>query len=113
MAGSTQGGSVAVVRTQARFDSNSAPGVEAEVRGLIEGGARRMVCDLGATDYVSSAALRVLLATARELQRGGGELVLCAPRAYVMEVLETAGFTRLLKIFDTEAKASEYLAQQG
>jgi len=94
-----------IVTTPARFDSGSAPEVERTFQSLVAQGAARVVCNLEQTEYVSSAALRVLLAATKSLQRQGGALVLCSPRPYVAEVLETAGFSQILKVFASEAEA--------
>ena len=99
-----------VVRTPVRFDSGSAPEVERTFQSLTAQGVTRVVCSLEQTEYISSAALRVLLATAKNLQKLGGGLVLCSPRAYVAEVLETAGFLQILKVCSSEAEALAAIA---
>ena len=95
------GGVVKTATTPTRFDGTTAPAIESALQQLIAAGEQRVVCDLGATDYVSSAALRVLLAGAKGLRAAGGELVLCNARPYVREVLETAGFDKMMRVFDT------------
>jgi anti-anti-sigma factor len=95
------GGVVKTVTTPTRFDGSTAPAIESVLQQLMTGGEVRVACDLAATDYVSSAALRVLLAGAKGLRAAGGELVLCCARPYVREILETAGFDKMMRVFDT------------
>lgn len=101
---------VRVVRFLERVDSLSAPGVEVEMQQLVSGGARRLVCDLTATQYISSAGLRVILAVAKALRQQGGQLRLaCGKVGYVYEVLQTSGFTSIIPVHETVAEAVEQM----
>ena len=88
-----------------RFDAYSAKEVEADLNEAIDNGADKILCDFSGTEYISSAGLRVLLATAKKLKKVGGEICLSALKPYVSEVFETAGFTPLFKIYDSEKEA--------
>src|SRR5262249_26979224 len=55
--------------------------------------------------YVSSAGLRVLLATAKQLDGGRGVLRLCRLNGTVQEVFDVAGFSRMFAIFPTREAA--------
>ena len=92
-----------------RFDAYSAKEVETALKELIEGGTKKIICDFSQTEYISSAGLRVLLATAKSLQRADGNIALCSLKPYVREVFETAGFTQLFKIYDSEEAALDTL----
>jgi anti-sigma B factor antagonist len=104
---------VAIVATASRLDSTSTPQFEKEMKDQIDAGATQIVCDLSACEYVASTALRVILATARALSRQGGGLALCCARQYVMEVLEIAGFTTILHVYDSVDGAVASLAGTG
>jgi len=95
-----------VVKLIERVDSLTSRDVEAVLQGLVAGGARNIICDCAATKYISSAGLRVLLMTAKALKKAGGQLLLvCARTGYVYEVLETAGFTNIIPVFDSVEEA--------
>ena len=68
---------------------------------LIEKGTKRLLCDFSMTKYISSAGLRVLILTAKGLQKSGGQLVLCSLSSIVREVFEIAGLTQLFTIYDS------------
>jgi len=57
------------------------------------------------TKYISSAGLRVLLSTAKKLQKSDGLLVLCSLSSTVREVFEIAGLTPLFTIYDSMGRA--------
>lgn len=100
-----------VVKLIERIDSLSSREVEAALMALVDGGVRNLIGDLTETKYVSSAGLRVFLIVAKSLKRAGGQMVLvCGRTGYVFEVLETAGFTQLIPVFDSVAEAAGTLS---
>lgn len=102
-------GAVLVLRPQGRLDSSGAPGFEQRVRERLAEGQRRLVIDLGALDYVSSAGLRILLVAARSLKAEGGALVLCCANDTVMNILRVSAFNRIFTILPTVAQSVDQL----
>lgn len=94
-----------IFRIDGRLDSNTAPELENRVALAMNKGARSMVIDFEALGYISSAGLRVILKTAKELKRLDGALVLCAMQDYVREVFEISGFDTFLPIVPTAGEA--------
>jgi anti-anti-sigma factor len=94
-----------VLEPVGRLESKTSPDLDKKVVALLAAGERRFVVDLGATDYVSSAGLRVLLMLAKKLTGGGGKLVLCGLNAQVRDVFEIAGLGALFAIHPTRAAA--------
>jgi stage II sporulation protein AA (anti-sigma F factor antagonist) len=104
-------GNATVVRLIERIDSLSSQDVESALQTIIAGGARNIICDFAVTTYISSAGLRVLLVVAKTLKQAGGQLVIvCAKSGYVFEVLETAGFTTLIPVFESVADVGKAAA---
>jgi anti-sigma B factor antagonist len=100
-----------VVKLIERIDSLSSREVETTLQTIVAGGARNIICDFAATNYISSAGLRVLLAAAKELKKGGGKLlIVCVKTGYVYEVLETAGFTNMIPVFESVDEAAQAVA---
>lgn len=98
-------GDVTVIGVTGDLDSRTAPEAEEQVTALIEGGARKILLNLEKMDYTSSAGLRVVLATAKTLQKAGGGLRLCGLNDAVQEVFDISGFTAILHLSKTEADA--------
>ena len=67
---------VTVLKFEGNLDTNTASEAESRINELLEGGAGKLVADFTALDYVSSAGLRVLLATAKKLGAKGERLSL-------------------------------------
>ena len=93
-----------------RLDAHTTGEAEDALNGLIEVGAQKLLCDFSKTEYISSAGLRLLIATAKKLEKSGGKLVLCCLQTYVRDVFEMAGLTRIFTIRDSEEEALKAFA---
>lgn len=103
-------GPVTVVTIVGSIDGLTAGGLQSALEGQIREGKTRLVVDLGAVDYTSSAGLRTLLAVMKEARRAGGDFRLAAVKPDVNRVLELSGFTSILKLF---AGTDEAVASYG
>jgi len=94
-----------ILSLDGRFDAHCAADVEQELNQAISQGARKLLLDMDKVEYISSAGLRVLLATAKTLQKDNGEIRLCCLKPYVKEVFDIAGFTQIFTVSDTRQEA--------
>src|SRR5512140_2277832 len=94
-----------VLEPVGRLESKTSPELEKKVTALLGAGERRFVVDLGATEYVSSAGLRVLLMLAKKVSGGAGRLALCGLNPQVREVFDIAGVGALFVIRETRDDA--------
>lgn len=81
-----------------RLDAQSAPEAESQVKGWLAEGEKKLVGDLTGLDYISSAGLRVLLMTAKNLSASGGKLCLFGLQPPVQEVFDLAGFSAVIPL---------------
>ncbi|NWK56783.1 STAS domain-containing protein [Verrucomicrobiaceae bacterium N1E253] len=93
-------GEVTILAPRHRVDTNNSPEVEKVIQENIGGGEARLVLDFAQVDYVSSAGLRVLLKTAKQIKVGGGRLALCGLNEQIKEVMEVSGFMNILDCYD-------------
>jgi len=96
---------IKIFTVKGRLDSNTSSEFENQIYSAIENGLNRMVFNLEELDYISSAGLRVILKTTKELKQSDGKMVLCSLQDYVTEVFEIAGFDRYLNIEKTMENA--------
>ena len=94
-----------VVAVTGRVDAVTAPGLETELSGCVDDGCGAIVLDLRELEYISSAGLRVILATAKRLKISGGDLLLTGLEGPVREVFEISGFYSIFQVFDTPDEA--------
>lgn len=62
------------------------------------GGVQSLTLDFAECDYVSSAGLRVLLATFKQLKAAGGSMVLSNVGENFMDVLQNTGLDSVFEI---------------
>jgi anti-anti-sigma factor len=96
---------VALIAFAGDFDTNTSPEAQQALDAIVEGGGHKIVVDFTSVDYISSAGLRVLLATVKRLDGVGGAFHLFGLNETVREVFEISGFSMILKVFETEAEA--------
>ncbi len=79
-----------------RLDTATAPELEKELKDSLDG-ISLLVLDFEKLEYISSAGLRVLLATQKTMNRQGG-MKLTRVNETIMEIFEVTGFTDILTI---------------
>lgn len=102
-------GGVLVLLPAGRLDSSNAHAFETVVMGHIGSGENRLIVDFRGLDFISSAALRVVILATKALQRSAGKIVLCMMKNHVEEVFRISGFYRIILITATREAALELL----
>ncbi len=89
-------GSELVVSVSGRIDTTTAPTLEAEIKGSLDG-VQKLVLDIADVEYVSSAGLRVFLSTHKTMLKQGGMVIKNVSES-VKEIFEVTGFSDILTI---------------
>lgn len=90
------GNNAMTVALEGRLDTTTAPQLEAELKGSLEG-VTELTLNLEKLEYISSAGLRVLL-SAQKSMRKQGEMKVTGVSETVMEIFEVTGFSDILNI---------------
>lgn len=96
---------VTVIKIEGNLDTQTSPAAQEELERIVEDGARKLLIDFADLAYISSAGLRVLLATAKKLTTEQGEMRMCNMNDVVKEVFEVSGFSTIFKVFPTDTEA--------
>lgn len=89
-----------VVKVSGRLDSSTSPKLTEELKKVMDAGRFKIVMDFSQLDFISSAGLRVLIATQKNCKHyNRGELVLSSLSSNILGVFDLAGFTAIFKIF--------------
>lgn len=89
-----------VINFAGQLDTSTAPKAEMEVNKYLDN-YQKIIFDLSKTTFVSSAGLRVFLATAKKLKASGGKFKVCNTNDVVKEILDISGFSTILDIQKT------------
>ena len=79
-----------------RLNMVTAPGLRAAVADALRAGQKRLVLDLGGTDFIDSSGLGALVACLREARQAGGDLRVANIGQQVEMVLELTGTRRII-----------------
>ena len=96
---------VTAIQFEGNLDTGTAPTAEQHLAGLIEEGANKLLLDFENCEFISSAGLRILLATAKRLRPSGGQLRICSLNETVQEIFDVSGFSSLLSVFPDAEQA--------
>ena len=92
---------IIIFKLNGNLNSNTSPELEDKIFEAIKNESKNMILDFVDLDYISSAGLRVIMKTAKNLKQSEGMIVLCSMQDYVKEVFEIAGFDAYLPIVST------------
>jgi anti-sigma B factor antagonist len=92
---------VDVMTVFGRVDAENAPRVETVGRNVLETPYQKLLINLSAVEYLSSAGLCALLNLAKLAEAKHGRLFVCSPAAPVKQVLKMSGFDKILTIRDS------------
>ncbi len=81
-----------------RVDAERAPELEAAGRRILEKDYLKLIINLSAVQYLSSAGLCALLNLAKLAKARQSRLILCGPTPAVRQVLKLSGFDKILPI---------------
>ncbi len=98
-------GDIKLAYFKGNLDTNTAPTAEEQLRPIFEESGAKLIINLTETNYVSSAGLRVFLASAKKISANSGAFKLCAPNDVVKEILDISGFSTILDVADSEEDA--------
>lgn len=93
-----------------RLDTDTAPELDAAMREMLAGeGTKRLVFDLGALDYLSSAGIRCFIRARKAIEPRGGKVVIVNPQPGVRKVLDIVKAIPVGGIFASVAELDAYL----
>ena len=96
---------IQIVAFEGNLDTNTSPEAESKINELIDAGNQKLLVNFEQLNFISSAGLRVLLATVKKLNASGGELRICSLYPTVQEVFDISGFVTILSVKGTEEEA--------
>jgi anti-anti-sigma factor len=98
-------GNAAVVSVKGRIDAITAGEFEKGLSALMAGGGYLLVLNFSDLEYISSAGLRSILSTAKQLKAKEGQMLFVGLQGTVKDVFKISGFGSIFKIYDTEGEA--------
>ena len=98
-------GDTLVAMAEDRVDGTNASEFQQALEAAISDADRIVILDCDQLSYISSAGLRVILLTARALQRQNSKFAVCSLSEQIREVFEISGFDKIIPVHATRADA--------
>jgi anti-sigma B factor antagonist/stage II sporulation protein AA (anti-sigma F factor antagonist) len=106
-------GNKIILRVTGRLDVASSPFLEKKLHAVIEENNSNVLIDFSKIDYLSSAGLRLLISTTKQLKTKKGFLALFAISDEVFEIIKMAGLEHVLNIFSQERDALQFVPKKS
>lgn len=89
-------GTALTIELEGRLDTVSAPQLEMELKKSISG-VETLIFDFAKLEYLSSAGLRVLLASQKVMNRQG-QMIIKNVNSTIADIFEVTGFSEILTV---------------
>lgn len=101
------------IRLQGRLDAAGAEQIEARFMAATASAddERHALVDLSGVSFLASMGIRLLIASARGLNRRGALLVLYGAADLVQDVIDLAALDQIMPVATSEAQALERISQ--
>lgn len=106
----TKESNATLIKVSGRIDAVTTLQFETVVKELFSAGETVFVLDFGHVDYISSAGLRSLLATAKLLTRKDGQFHLINVSDTVAKILGISGLSSIFQTHDSRSTALAHLS---
>jgi anti-anti-sigma factor len=106
-------GEVLVIGVAGKLDAATSGQLEKFVADRLQAGATRLLFDLSALQYISSAGLRVLTMALKRLAAGAGRMALCGVQTPVRTVFDISGFSAYFAMAGTRDEGVELVSENA
>jgi anti-sigma B factor antagonist len=96
-----------ILKLNGVMDAHTSPTIKAKLESGIAAGKSKIIVDMQAVTYLSSAGAGALLAGLTASRKKSGELRLCSFQAAVKDAFEVMGFSKAFKVYMDLEKAME------
>ena len=94
-----------IARANDRIDSSNSRHFHSNMEAVITEDDPAVVLNFEDVSYISSAGMRVILLTAKSLQKSGVKFVLCSMDDSIREVVQISGFDKIIPIHSSQSDA--------
>ena len=98
-------GATLIATAEERVDGVNAREFQTDLEAAVVETDRTVILDLQRLVYISSAGLRVILLTAKSLQRQQANFAVCSLSESVREIFEISGFDKIIPVHNNVSDA--------
>jgi len=90
-----------VLQVGGEVDVYTAPRLRERLVELVDGGARKVVVDLGRVEFLDSTGLGVLVGAHKRLRAAGGSLALVCAREPLLKIFRITALDQVFPLYDS------------
>lgn len=94
-----------LIDLEGEVDVYTAPQLKQQIITLLDNGAKHVIVNLSAVDYLDSTALGVLIGGLKRLRERDGMLDLICPNQRIKRIFEITGLDKIFDIYPSEEEA--------
>ena len=98
-------GATLIARTGGRVDGTNATEFQDALKNVISPDDQAVILDFADLSYISSAGLRVILLTAKDMRTANVKFAVCSLSQSVRDVFTISGFDQIIDIHDDQQTA--------
>ena len=98
-------GTAVIVKTEGRVDGSNASDFQDALEDVIGPDDDSVILNLARLDYISSAGLRIILLSAKNLRQRDVKFAICSLSPSVHELFIISGFDQIIAIHDSSEAA--------
>ena len=100
---------IRMINLTGKFDIIGTGEIETKFTGYCAGNGVRVIVDLSGVDFLASIGIRLLMLTAKSVNKRGGKMVILNPTPDVKNVLEVTGIPGIIPIYSSLESAETVL----
>ena len=100
---------IRMIKLAGKFDIVGTGEIETKFTGYCSGDKVHVIVDLSGVNFLASIGIRLLMLTARSVNKRGGKMVILNPIPDVKNVLETTGIPAIIPIYSSLESAETIL----
>lgn len=101
-------GNVTVVELTGKLDVGGAPSFDKFIKGLLDKGEYKIICDMSRLEYISSAGIGVFVSSLQIARKNNGDVILSSMLPDIFQVFEILGFSKIFTIKNSMDEAKKY-----
>ena len=98
-------GATLIAKTEGRVDGTNATEFQDALRNVITSDDKAVILNFEELSYISSAGLRVILLTAKDMRTANVRFAVCSLSQSVRDVFTISGFDQIIDIHDDQQAA--------
>ena len=98
-------GATLIAKTGGRVDGTNASDFQDALKNVISAEDKAVILDFADLSYISSAGLRVILLTAKDMRTANVKFAVCSLSQSVRDVFTISGFDQIIDIHDDQQTA--------